>query len=140
MMKKRIISVLMVAILLVSMFSISVSAASSKTINLSKNRSWSSDVKVTMSKNWLGQTKSGTVRVYIANWGVNVDIRMRNGSKVIWSQNNAIKASSKTVATIYRDFSLGNDHTYYNLSFRTSKTCSVAPYVKVVPQKNCTVS
>ena len=140
-MKKRIISIIMVVIMLFAVCSISVSAATKRTVYLNSNRGWSSDITVTMNKNVLGKAKSGSVRAYMANWGVNVDIRMKNSNnKVIWSQNNAIKASSKVVATIYRDFSLGNDNSVYKLSFRTSKKCAAAPYVRVESLKNCKVS
>ena len=135
-MKKRILALVLLALVMVSVLSVPAYAASSKTVYLSGSRGWSSDIRCTLSTSW-GRPKSGVVRATIPNWGVNVDIRMRNGSKVIWSENNAIRCPNKTPpAWIYRDFNLGNDHSYYNLSFRTSTRCSVAPYVTVKGIKN----
>lgn len=138
-MMKKILSVAMVALMIFVLCASPVSAAKSKSVNLAPNRSWSTDVKCTLNKNILGKPKAGVVRVSINNWGVNVDIRMRNGSKVIWSQNNAIR-SSGTSAWVYRDFNLGNNYNYYNLSFRCSKSCQVAPGVTVKNIKNCNIS
>lgn len=139
---KKIISMIMVVLTILSTMAFSASAATKKTVNLTTDRSWSNSVTCTLNKkNVLGQRKSGTVRVTMIDYGVNIDVRMRNGSKTIWSQNNAIKSSGKTTkAFIYRDFSLGNDHKYYDLSFRCSKTCWVAPYVTVKNVANCDIT
>ena len=138
-MTKKILSIFLVTLMMVSIFSFSVSAASSKTVSLSGNRGWSSSVTCTLKKNIWGKSKSGTVRATIPNWGVNVDIRMCNGGRVIWSENNAIRGNNRTDYT-YRNFNLGNNYKYYNLSFRCSKNCSVAPYVTVKNIKNVNIS
>lgn len=138
-MKKRFISIALVIVVIISTLVVPVVAASSKTVYLTGNCSWSGDVKCTLSKNIWGNPKSGKVRVSIANWGVNVDIRMRYNGKVIWSENNAIRSSGSS-AEVYRDFYLGNDHTYYNLSFRCSRSVYVAPYVTVKNLSNCSIS
>ncbi len=136
---KRIVSVMAVALVLFTMFAIPVSAASKKSVGLNPNCGWSSTVKCTLNKNIWGKPKNGVVRVSINNWGVNVDIRMSNGGRTIWSQNNAIKSSGKA-ASVYRDFSLGNDHSYYDLSFRCSRKCWAAPTVTVTNQSNCNIT
>lgn len=139
-MTKKMVSFVMVVLIITASFALPASAASSKRLSLSPNRSWSSDVKCTLNKNIWGKPKNGTVRVTVMNWGVNVDVRMRNGSKVIWSQNSAINVSGKNTANVYRDFYLGNNYKYYNLSFRCSKSCWAAPGVTVKNIKNCNIS
>ncbi len=134
-MKKRIISVAMLIMVLLSSFSFSAFAATSKTVYVPTNHTWSSDAKCTLTN----KKKAATVRATMQNWGVNLDIRMRNGSKVIWSENNAIKWSKKAVANVYRDFNLGCDHTYYSLSFRCNKSCGVCPSVTLKAIKNCSL-
>lgn len=136
---KKLFCTLLAVLLSLSAFMLPASAANSKTVYLSTNRGWSSNVTCTLSKNWLGKAKNGTVRASIPNWGVNVDIRMKNGSKVVWSQNNAITGNNRSAFT-YRDFSLGNNYKYYNLQFRTSRNCMSAPYVKVTNIKNVSIS
>lgn len=137
---KKSICVIMVVATLFTMFAFSASAATSKTVYTNTSRQWSSDVKCSLTA--LGKLKGGSVRVYVQQAGVNVDIRMRNGSKTIWSQNNAINCGNvkRLSAQVYRDFSLGKNYSYYNLSFRTSKACYCAPYVTVTSLKNVKVS
>lgn len=139
-MKKRIIAAIMLVVILASSFSATAFAATSRHISVPSGTSWSSEVKCTLTKNLLGKTQNGKVRVTMDNWGVNLDVRMRNGSKTIWSENNAIKYSTKAVAYIYRDFNLGNDHSYYNLSFRCNKKVLAAPGVTVKAVSNCKIS
>ena len=138
-MTKKLICVLLLATMIFSIASVGASAAGSRTVHLSSNRAWSSDVRCTLSKNIFGKVKSGTVRCTMNNWGVNVDVRMRQGTRVIWAQNNAIRSSGSS-AFKYRDFSLGNNYSYYDLSFRTSTSCYYAPSVIVNALSNCTVS
>lgn len=135
-MKKRVCCIAMLIAIFVSSFSFSSFAASSKSIYVPTNRTWSSNAKCTLTN----KKKAAKVRVEIDNWGANIDIRMRNGSKVIWSENNAIKSSNKLCARIYRDFGLGCDHTYYDLSFRCNKDVFVSPGVYVKAISNCKIS
>lgn len=139
-MKKRIVCIVMLVVILASSLSSTAFAATSKHISIPSGTSWSSNVKCTLKKNIFGKVQNGKVRVTMDNWGVNLDIRMCNGSKTIWSENNALKYSSKAVASVYRDFSLGNDHTYYNLSFRCNKKALCPPSVTVKNLSNCTIS
>lgn len=138
-MAKKNLSMFLATLMMFSIFSFSASAASSKTVTLPTNRSWSSSVTCTLQTNIWGKAKSGTVRATIPNWGVNVDVRMCNGGRVIWSQNNAISGSNRTAFTS-RDFSLGNNYKYYALSFRCSKKCTTSPYVTVKNINNVTIS
>ncbi len=138
---KKIVSMVMLVLTILTMLAFPASAASKRTVSLSTNRSWSDDITCTLNKkNVWGKRKSGTVRVSINNWGVNVDIRMRNGSKVIWSQNNAIQSTKAGSGWVYRDFSLGNNYKYYDLSFRCSKKCWAAPSVTVKNIANCNIT
>lgn len=136
---KKIMCSLLAVMLSFSALVLPASAASSKTVYLNENRGWSSNVTCTLSKNWLGKTKDGQVKASIPNWGVNVDIRMTNGGRTVWSQNNAITGNNRGTVT-YRIFNLGSNYKYYNLQFRTSKKCGCAPYVKVQNVKNVSIS
>ncbi len=139
-MLKKIISVMMVALVVFTMLSIPVSAASSKRVYVAPNRTWSASVRCTLGKNWLGQRKDGKVRVSIQSWGVNVDVRMRNGGRTIWSQNNAIVSNNARSANVYRDFNLGKNYAYYDLSFRSNKKYAVGVSATVSNRSNVSIS
>lgn len=127
---KKVICIALATLMLVSLFSFSVSA---KNISLPGDQSWIGPATCTLKKTVLGKTKSGSVRVTLLNWGVNADIKMVVGKKIVWSQNNAIKSGAVRV------FSLGNDHNEYLLYFRCSRKCNPGTGLSIVNNSNCTV-
>ncbi|MBQ7296420.1 MAG: hypothetical protein IJW86_09560 [Clostridia bacterium] len=138
---KKIISIIMVTLTILTMLILPVSAANKVTVYLPTNRSWSETVVCSLNKkNFWGKRKSGEVRVTAQLTGVNVDVRLSNGSKVLWQENNAIvcpTSKAGKTASVYRDFYLGNNNKKYYLSFRCSKKCIKSPTVTVKNIKNC---
>lgn len=117
-MKKRFLAMFMFVIIVISSIPISASAATSVTVPMKSNYTWSQYINCKLSKT----SKDGVVRVSIDNWGENIDIQMLKGNKVVWSQNNTITSVSKNVTRVYRDYTLGKKQSSYNLQFRYNKS------------------
>lgn len=120
-MKKRIIALVMLVVMMISALPISASAATRVTVPMRSNYTWSQYVNCKLSST----SKDGVVRVKIDNWGQNIDIQMLKGNTVVWSQNNTITSTSKNVAWVYRDYTLGKKQSSYNLQMRYNKTKKV---------------
>lgn len=137
---KKVICIALATLMLVSLFSFSVSAASNLEMSITNNKTWSTKyVHCKMKTTLLGKTKSGYVSVFNNCYnGVNLDIKMNYNGKTIWSKNNAIKPGYTV------QFYLGNDHTYYDLGFRTSKNVyrngSAVAKITVSKPSNCTIA
>lgn len=117
-MKKRIIALVMLVVMMISALPISASAATRVIVPMKSNYTWSQYVNCKLSNT----SKDGVVRVKIDNWGQNIDIQMLKGNTVVWSQNNTITSTSKNVAWVYRDYTLGKKQSSYNLQMRYNKT------------------
>ncbi|MCC8073440.1 MAG: hypothetical protein LIO62_04875 [Clostridiales bacterium] len=127
-MKKRIMAIAMLVVMIVSCIPINASAA--VTVTPKDNKNWTSSVTCTLKKT----KKDAYVTVKMSNYGVNCDIRMLSGGKVIWSESNSIKSSSSNKSTgVYRVYKLGKGKSSYQLQFKGSKKVYVYPPITVKP-------
>lgn len=131
---KKFVALLMAAIIIVSMFSITASAQTGfflGTKSYSYNGNTYATCKLTNTK------KSAKVKVTLTS-PKPLTIKMTDSrGRYIWSEDSSIKPNWMNSGS--RTYKLGKDHSVYRLYFRSTYSCS-GGFCSVKAVSNCTVS